>query len=137
MNKIIYFYNDSCSHCFTEGKVLDQLDPYAGSNFELERIKANENSELSKKYGINSIPTIIFVKNNKAVECYKHDLSFSQIKTVINYCFGGLKMVKKNEDKKDKMLNIVGSDDQNAGICGPDGCVINWDKYKKNDVKKK
>ncbi len=73
----------------------------------------------------------------KAVECYKHDLSFSQIKTVINYCFGGLKMVKKNEDKKDKMLNIVGSDDQNAGICGPDGCVINWDKYKKNDVKKK
>ncbi|EEJ70949.1 thioredoxin family protein [Lactobacillus ultunensis] len=135
MNKIIYFYDDGCAHCFTEGRILDQLDPYAGGSFNIERIKVSENQKLAQKFAIYSTPTIVFVKDNKVVEQYSHDLSFSQIKTVINYYFGGLKMFKKNEDKKDKMINIIGSDDQ-KGVCGPDGCVINWDKDEKNDVKK-
>lgn len=46
-------------------------------------------------------------------------------------------MVNKTEkDKKtNKFHTITGGSDLSAGICGPDGCVLDWSKQDKKEKK--
>ncbi|MDN6653225.1 MAG: hypothetical protein L0K83_03665, partial [Lactobacillus sp.] len=45
------------------------------------------------------------------------------------------KMTEKNQDKKKLQSAFASLNDDNnlsAGVCGPDGCEIDWSKAKKN-----
>lgn len=40
-------------------------------------------------------------------------------------------MTKKDELKPEKFHAITGGSDLSAGVCGPDGCVLDWNKVNK------
>ena len=63
---IIDFYADWCGPCKMVGPVLEELD---AENDQLTVVKVNVDNELdlASKYGVQSIPNMIFFKEGKAV----------------------------------------------------------------------
>lgn len=61
---IVDFWAEWCGPCRTQ---LPILEDYAKKNEKVQIVKVNvdQNSELAQKYGVRSIPTIIFFKNGK------------------------------------------------------------------------
>lgn len=63
---LVDFYADWCGPCKMVGPVLEELD---GENDQLTVVKVNVDNELdlASKYGVQSIPNMIFFKEGKAV----------------------------------------------------------------------
>jgi len=61
---IVDFWAEWCGPCRSQLPILEQ---YASKNSDVQVVKVNvdENSELAQKYGVRSIPTIIFFQKNK------------------------------------------------------------------------
>ena len=57
---IVDFYADWCGPCKMMGQVLEQID-----NVNIIKVNTDEFEELSTKYGVMSIPTIILFKDGK------------------------------------------------------------------------
>ncbi len=55
---IVDFYADWCGPCKMLGKVLESLD-----NINIIKVNTDTHQDLAIKYGIMSIPTVIFFKN--------------------------------------------------------------------------
>lgn len=62
---IVDFWAEWCGPCRTQ---LPILENFASKNEDTQVVKINvdENSELAQKYGVRSIPTIIYFKEGKA-----------------------------------------------------------------------
>ena len=56
---LVYFYTPSCSICKMLEKELSQIE------IDVIKINAEKERKLSKKYGIMSVPMLIYFKNNK------------------------------------------------------------------------
>ena len=63
---LVDFYADWCGPCKMVGPVLEELD---AENDQLTVVKVNVDNELdlASKYGVQSIPNMIFFKEGKAV----------------------------------------------------------------------
>ena len=63
---LVDFYADWCGPCKMVGPVLGELD---AENDQLTVVKVNVDNELdlASKYGVQSIPNMIFFKEGKAV----------------------------------------------------------------------
>ena len=63
---LVDFYADWCGPCKMVGPVLEELD---AENDQLTVVKVNVDNELdlASKYGVQSIPNMIFFKDGKAV----------------------------------------------------------------------
>ena len=63
---LVDFYADWCGPCKMVGPVLEELD---AENDQLTIVKVNVDNELdlASKYGVQSIPNMIFFKEGKAV----------------------------------------------------------------------
>lgn len=63
---LVDFYADWCGPCKMVGPVLEELDV---ENDQLTIVKVNVDNELdlASKYGVQSIPNMIFFKEGKAV----------------------------------------------------------------------
>lgn len=63
---LVDFYADWCGPCKMVGPVLEKLD---AENDQLTVVKVNVDNELdlASKYGVQSIPNMIFFKEGKAV----------------------------------------------------------------------
>lgn len=61
---IVDFWAEWCGPCRTQ---LPILESFANKNEDTQVVKINvdENSELAQKYGVRSIPTIIYFKSGK------------------------------------------------------------------------
>lgn len=64
---LVDFYADWCGPCKMVGPVLEELD---AENDQLTVVKVNVDNELdlASKYGVQSIPNMIFFKEGKG--CY-------------------------------------------------------------------
>ncbi len=58
---IIDFYADWCGPCKMVGPVLDQLSKDYEGKIHVYKVNTEEEQELSAAFGIQSIPTILFV----------------------------------------------------------------------------
>lgn len=63
---LVDFYADWCGPCKMVGPVLEELD---AENDQLTVVKVNVDNEfdLASKYGVQSIPNMIFFKEGKVV----------------------------------------------------------------------
>ena len=60
MKKILYFSAAWCGPCKTLGPIMDSVS----GEVNWEKIDVDSNSELSVKYGIRNIPTLILIDSN-------------------------------------------------------------------------
>ena len=62
------FYADWCGPCKMMSPVIDKMaEEYAG-RIKVGKVNVDENSDLAVKYGIMSIPNMVFVKNGEVVD---------------------------------------------------------------------
>ena len=62
------FYADWCGPCKMMSPVIDKLaEEYAG-RIKVGKVNVDENSDLAVKYGIMSIPNMVFFKNGEVVD---------------------------------------------------------------------
>tara|TARA_R110000803_G_scaffold2472_3_gene8412 strand:+ start:1541 stop:1786 length:246 start_codon:yes stop_codon:yes gene_type:complete len=63
MKKILYFSASWCGPCKTLGPIMESLS----GQINYEKIDVDQNQDLSIKYGVRNIPTLILLKDGEAV----------------------------------------------------------------------
>ena len=65
--KIIDFYGAGCGNC----KMLESILAQIGTEFpdiKIEKLDVAAETKLVEKYGVSSLPTLVFIKNGKMVD---------------------------------------------------------------------
>jgi len=57
-----------CGPCRTVAPVIDKLAERYQGKFKFYRLNVDENPQTASKYGVMSLPTLIFFKDGKAVD---------------------------------------------------------------------
>ena len=63
MKKILYFSSSWCQPCKTLGPIMDSLQ----GQINFRKIDVDNDTELSVKYGVRNIPTLILLKDGEPV----------------------------------------------------------------------
>ena len=64
---IVDFWAPWCAPCKMVAPVLDQLAKEYAGNLLVAKVNTDENPEWATKYGVQGIPTMLFVANGKIV----------------------------------------------------------------------
>lgn len=65
---VVDFWAEWCGPCRMVGPVIEELaNDYEGKAL-VGKLNVDTNPEISSKYGIRSIPTVLFIKNGEVVD---------------------------------------------------------------------
>lgn len=64
---LIDFYATWCMPCSMQAEVLEKMDNSRQKEFEIVKINVDESPNLSEKFKISSIPTLVFVKKGEII----------------------------------------------------------------------
>ncbi len=65
---MIDFWAEWCGPCKMIGPIVEELAEEYEGKVNIGKVDVDQNSEVSMKYGIRSIPTILLVKNGEVVD---------------------------------------------------------------------
>jgi thioredoxin 1 len=65
---MVDFWAEWCGPCRAIAPVLEDLAKASSGSITLAKVNVDENPGLAARYGIRSIPTILFVKNGKVAD---------------------------------------------------------------------
>lgn len=65
---VVDFYADWCGPCRMMGPVVEQMAEEYDGRAKVGKVNSDEESELAEKYGVMSIPDILFIKDGKVVD---------------------------------------------------------------------
>lgn len=54
-----------CGPCQQMAPIFDELDKEMGTSYKFAKINVDEARDLSIKFGVTSVPTFLFIKNNE------------------------------------------------------------------------
>ena len=66
----IDFYADWCGPCKMMSPIIDEIASELGDNIKVGKVNSDENMELTQKYQIMSIPTIMIIKNGEVKKTF-------------------------------------------------------------------
>ena len=61
------FYSDSCVPCKRLSPVLAEIEEEQGDKVKLVKININFDPELAEKYGVMSVPTLVFFGDGEEI----------------------------------------------------------------------
>ena len=65
---VVDFWAPWCGPCLALGPTIEALATEYEGKVNIGKVNTDENSDLSVKYGITSIPAILFIKNGQVVD---------------------------------------------------------------------
>lgn len=66
---LVDFWATWCGPCQVMGPIIDELaHDYKGKNVKIGKINIDENMKMAEKYGVMSIPNLVFFKNGEIVD---------------------------------------------------------------------
>jgi thioredoxin 1 len=65
---MVDFWAEWCGPCKAIAPVLDELAREGAGRVTLAKVNVDENHGLAARYGIRSIPTILFIKDGKVLD---------------------------------------------------------------------
>jgi thioredoxin 1 len=63
-NVLVDFYTTSCGPCRAMNPILEEISKEF-SNLKIAKVDVAQNPDMSQMFGVMSVPTIIFMKDNK------------------------------------------------------------------------
>ena len=85
MITILKFESDSCPQCKALSITLERISKENKIDIKNIDIEEDNNQDLIRKYNIRSIPTIIFLNENKEYNRLVGNQSYATINKIINY----------------------------------------------------
>lgn len=65
---VLDFWAEWCGPCRVIGPIVEELAQEYDGKANIGKVNVDENPEISAKYGIRNIPTILFIKNGEVVD---------------------------------------------------------------------
>jgi len=65
---LVDFWAEWCGPCRMVGPVVEELAKDYDGKAVVGKVNVDQNPEVAAKYGIRSIPTILFIKNGEVVD---------------------------------------------------------------------
>lgn len=65
---VVDFWAPWCGPCLVIGPVIESLATEYADKVNVGKVNVDENPELSVKYGIISIPAVLYIKNGQVVD---------------------------------------------------------------------
>jgi len=66
---MIDFWAEWCGPCRMVSPIVEEIaNEYSGENAVIGKVNVDENPEISMRFGIRNIPTILFLKNGEVVD---------------------------------------------------------------------
>ena len=65
---MVDFWAEWCAPCKMLAPVLDDLVRESGEKITLAKVNVDENPGLAARYGVRSIPTVLFVKGSQVLD---------------------------------------------------------------------
>ena len=65
---VVDFWAEWCGPCRMVGPIIEELAKEYDGKALIGKVNVDSNPEISMKYGIRSIPTILFIKNGEVVD---------------------------------------------------------------------
>jgi thioredoxin 1 len=62
------FYADWCGPCQVQLPILEDLSKNLEEKVDIIKINVDQQQELARRFGVRSIPTLVFFQNQNAVE---------------------------------------------------------------------
>ena len=85
MIKILKFESDSCPQCKALSATLERITKEYKKDMKSIDIEEDNNQDLIRKYNIRSIPTLIFLNEDKEYNRLVGNQPYATINKIINY----------------------------------------------------
>ena len=81
---VVDFWAEWCGPCKALGPVVEQLATDNAGKVNVGKLDVDSNPEVSTKYGIRSIPTILFIKGGQVVDKVVGAVPKAQLQSTID-----------------------------------------------------
>ncbi len=81
---LVDFWTEWCMPCFVLGPILEKVAEEYNNKFTLAKVNLDVAPQVSQKYGIEQIPTVILFKNGKPISGFIGARAESAIKEFLN-----------------------------------------------------
>lgn len=65
---VVDFWAEWCGPCRLIGPVIEELSKEYNGSVNIGKLDVDNNPEVTMKYGVRSIPTILFIKNGEVID---------------------------------------------------------------------
>jgi thioredoxin 1 len=64
---VLDVYASWCGPCQQMMPIVEELEKELGNKYKFAKLNVDEAREISIRYGVTSVPTFIFIKNNEVI----------------------------------------------------------------------